>query len=326
MSLIQSVLALTGCIALRARRLPAALAMFVLLSAGFSVSALAQTVSIAVAPASVSEDGATDLTYTVTRSSVGGALAVNIGTGGTALSGVDYTGGVNIVTIPAGNTTATITINPAADTTVEANETVILTVLAGGSYTVGAPASATGTILNDDVPTASISVAPASVSEDGATNLVYTLFLSQTPLVATTVNVTTAGTATAGTDFTGSVASVTFPAGNSAATITINPTADATIEFDETAIITLAAGAGYVVGAPASATGTILNDDLPSLTINDVSMTEGNSGTSNATFTVSLSAPAGPGRVTFDISTADGPANPRSDYIADSRARPNEPA
>ena len=44
------------------------------------------------------------------------------------------------------------------------------------------------------------------------------------------------------------------------------------------------------------------------LTINDVSLNEGNAGTTSFTFTVSLSAPAGPGGVTFDIATADGTA------------------
>jgi len=60
---------------------------------------------------------------------------------------------------------------------------------------------------------------------------------------------------------------------------------------------------------------------LPNLSINDVTMTEGDSGTKTFTFTVSLSAPAGPGGVTFDIATADGTAtddNPGSednDYV-----------
>src|SRR5436305_11031192 len=47
---------------------------------------------------------------------------------------------------------------------------------------------------------------------------------------------------------------------------------------------------------------------LPNLTINDVSLNEGNAGTTSFTFTVSLSAPASPGRATFDIATADGTA------------------
>jgi len=50
------------------------------------------------------------------------------------------------------------------------------------------------------------------------------------------------------------------------------------------------------------------NSFSPDLTINDVAQNELNSGTSNFTFTVSLSAPAGTGGVTFDIATADGSA------------------
>lgn len=56
---------------------------------------------------------------------------------------------------------------------------------------------------------------------------------------------------------------------------------------------------------------------LPSLSINDVSLSEGNSGMTNATFTVSLSHPAPPGGVTFDIGTADSSATTAdSDYTA----------
>ena len=55
---------------------------------------------------------------------------------------------------------------------------------------------------------------------------------------------------------------------------------------------------------------------LPTLRVNDVSAAEGNAGTTAFTFTVSLSAPAGAGGVTFDITTADGTASSASDYAA----------
>jgi uncharacterized protein YhjY with autotransporter beta-barrel domain len=286
------------------------------------------SVSIAVSPASVSEDGATNLTYTVTRSlNLSSPTVVNITTSGTATSGVDYTGGVATVSIPAGATTATITINPTVDGTVEADETVILTVAAGTGYTVGAPASATGTILNDDVPTATISVSPAAVAEDGAPNLVYTITLNQAnPSAATSVSYTIGGTAINGTDYATIASPLVIPAGNTTGTITVNPTADATIEADETVTLTLNAGAGYTVGVPNSATGTILNDDLPNLTINDVTASEGNAGITNFTFTVSLSAPAGPGGVTFDIATANGTATAGVDYVANSLTGQTIPA
>jgi len=53
------------------------------------------------------------------------------------------------------------------------------------------------------------------------------------------------------------------------------------------------------------------------LSINDVSVTEGNAGTTTATFTVSLN-PAAAGTVTVDYATADGSATAGSDYVATS--------
>ncbi|MEO6065022.1 MAG: lamin tail domain-containing protein, partial [Lysobacterales bacterium] len=53
------------------------------------------------------------------------------------------------------------------------------------------------------------------------------------------------------------------------------------------------------------------------LNINDVTVAEGNAGTVVATFTVTLSAPAGAGGVTFDIATANNTATiADNDYVA----------
>ncbi|WP_425493489.1 putative Ig domain-containing protein [Marilutibacter chinensis] len=287
----------------------------------------APSVSIAVSPAAVSEDGAATLVYTVTRSlNLSSPTVVNLTTGGTATSGVDYTGAVATVTIPAGATTATVTIDPSADGTVEADETVVLTVAAGSGYTVGTPSSATGTILNDDAPVASIAVSPASVAEDDAGNLTYTVSLDQPSTIALSVGYLVGGTATNGSDYAPIASPVIIPAGNTSATVIVDPVSDATIEADETVTLTLAAGAGYTIGTPDSATGTILNDDLPGLTIDDVAFPEGDSGTFSVPFTISLSSPAGPGGVSFDIATADGTATAGSDYIANSLAGQTIPA
>ena len=285
------------------------------------------SVSIGVTPASVSEDGGTNLTYTVERSvSLTSPTVVNITTSGTATSGSDYTGSAATVTIPAGALTATLVIDPTVDGTVESDETVTLTVAAGTGYTVGAPASATGTLLNDDVPSATISVSPAAVAEDGTPNLIYTVTLDQAATSATTLNYTIAGSAANGTDYATIASPLVITAGNTTGTITVDPAADTTIEADETVTLTLAAGTGYTVGVPNSATGTILNDDLPNLTIDDVTVNEGNAGITNFTFTVSLSAPAGPGGVTFDIATANGSATAGVDYVANSLTGQTIPA
>src|SRR6185436_10995649 len=105
--------------------------------------------------------------------------------------------------------------------------------------------------------------------EDGATNLVYTFTRNGNTTGALTANFSVAGTATLGTDytqtgaatFTATSGTVTFAAGNPTATVTIDPSTDATVEPDETAILTVTSGTGYNVATPAAATGTITNDD-----------------------------------------------------------------
>ena len=128
------------------------------------------------------EDGAPNLVYTFTRNGVTtGPLTVNFSVGGTATFNTDYTqtGAATFtatdgtVTFGAGNTTATVTVDPTADNAVEPNETVILTLTAGTGYNVANPSTATGTITNDDAEV-TLAVAPLAVDEDGAPNLVYT--------------------------------------------------------------------------------------------------------------------------------------------------------
>jgi len=234
-------------------------------------------VSVAVSPSSTTEDGATNLVYTFTRTGVvTGPLTVNFTVGGTATFNTDYTQTgadsftppTGTVTFTAGSSTATVTVDPTADNTVEPDETVILTVAAGTGYNVGAPTAATGTISNDD-SAVSVAVSPSIVDEDGPTNLVYTFTRSGSTTNALTVNFSIGGTADSSTDYTQTGAAtftpptgtVTFAAGNSTATVTIDPSADTTTEPDETVILTVVSGTGYEVGAPASATGTINNDD-----------------------------------------------------------------
>ncbi|MCA2720146.1 Calx-beta domain-containing protein [Microcystis sp. M169S2] len=279
------------------------------------------SVTLAVSPSSVTEDGTTNLVYTFTRSGVTtNALTVNYTRGGTATLNTDYTrtGTTNTVTFAAGSSTATVIVDPTADTTVEPDETVILTLAAGTGYTIGTPNAATGTITNDDFPSITLAVSPSSVTEDGTTNLVYTFTRTGVTTNALTVNYTLGGTATLNTDYTrtGTTNTVTFAANSATATVTVDPTADTILESNETVILTLATGTGYTVGTTTPVTGTINNDDSASISINDVTVSEGNSGTTNAVFTVTLSNPVDTS-VTLNYSTANGTATTAdNDYTA----------
>jgi N-acetylglucosamine-6-sulfatase len=87
-------------------------------------------------------------------------LLVNIRISGTARRGIDYAlagGSVGIsnlvAVIPAGAASVTVTLSPKGDTTIEGNETAVITLAAGVGYIVGAPNRAAVTILDDDVTT-----------------------------------------------------------------------------------------------------------------------------------------------------------------------------
>ncbi len=90
------------------------------------------------------------------------------------------------------------------------------------------------------------------------------------------------------------------------------------MEPEETFFVNVANVTGATV-VDGQGQGTIQDDDVPStpsLTVNDVSISEGNSGTTTFTFVVGLSSPAGAGGVTFDIATADNTATSPSDFTA----------
>jgi subtilisin-like proprotein convertase family protein len=119
----------------------------------------------------VQEDGTTNLVYTFTRTNLNlsSPLTVNFGASGIANaapvgsdpadynvltgSGVtfDPTTKLGTVTFAAGATTATVEVDPIADTIAEiANETVALTVNSGTGYIGGSPGTATGTIVSEE--------------------------------------------------------------------------------------------------------------------------------------------------------------------------------
>jgi hypothetical protein len=287
------------------------------------------TVSVAVSPSSVTEDGTGTLVYTFTR--VGDTtdpLNVGFTVDGTATFTSDYTQSgassfsatTGKVAFGAGASTATVTLDPLADSTVETDETVDLTVTTGSGYTVGSPAAASGTITNDDLSTVSVAVSPSSVIEDGTGILVYTFTRVGDTTGSLTANFTVSGTAAFTSDYTQtdaasfstSAGTVTFSAGSSTATVTLDPLADSTVETDETADLTVAVGSGYTLGTPRSASGTITNDDLPtvSVAVSPSSVTEDGTGILVYTFTRVGDTT---GSLTANF-TVDGTATFTSDY------------
>ncbi|WP_428381880.1 Calx-beta domain-containing protein [Nevskia ramosa] len=283
------------------------------------------TPTLAISDVSVTEgnSGTVSAAFTVSLSAAAsGPVTVAYATAdGTATAGSDYVAGSGTLTFATGTTTQTVNVVVNGDTAVEPNETFFVNLTAPSGATV-ADAQGQGTIVNDDAaatPTLTINDVSIAEGNTGTKNLVFTVSLSPaaTGTVAVTA-ITANGTATSGSDYTGGTLSVSFTAGQISKTISLPIKGDTTVEPDETFFVNLSNPTGGAVIGDAQGIGTILNDDgvvTPSLSISDVSVTEGNAGTVNAAFTVSLSAAAS-GPVTVAYATADGTATAGSDYVA----------
>ena len=154
--------------------------------------------------------------------------------------------------------------------------------LVGTTYTTGAVSAdctVTANFVSNGVPT--ISVADASVSEgdSGTTTLNFTVTLSALANgnvnvdFATSDNSPTAGSATAGSDYTASSGTLTIPAGSTSATIGVSVTGDTAVESDEIFALTLSNPSGNATLGTATATGTILNDEIMTRALNDTGIT-----------------------------------------------------
>ncbi|MDB9450838.1 Calx-beta domain-containing protein, partial [Dolichospermum circinale] len=222
-------------------------------------------------------------TFTLTRTGdLTQAITVNYTLSGSATNGSDYSSLPGTVNFAAGVSSATVTVTPTDDNIFEGTETAILTLTTGTGYALDLITSAVVNIADNDLPSISLAVSPASVVEDGPSNLVYTFTRTGSTANALTVNYTVGGNATFNTDytqtgassFTATTGNITFAAGSSTATLTVDPTADTTVETDETVVLTLATAPGYTINTPAAVTGTITNDDSSALPVISVAATD----------------------------------------------------
>jgi hypothetical protein len=142
------------------------------------------TVTVTAPDPSASEVGLDPGTFTFARTgSTAAALTVNFTTGGGATLAADFANvGWTSVVIPAGQASASKTVTPLADALVEGAETVMVT-LSPGSYTVGAPASATVTIADAAPATRDLTIttvsAPPAVASPGSAYVVSDTTLNQ---------------------------------------------------------------------------------------------------------------------------------------------------
>jgi hypothetical protein len=264
--------------------------------------------------------GTTNAIFSVTLSEASDqTVSVSYATANaTAAAPADYTSRSGTLTFAAGVTSQTVTVAVAGDTSDENDETFQVNLTNPTNAALGV-SQGIGTIVNDD-PQPLISVADVSFNEGnaGTTTATFALTLSASSGRVVTVNYGTAdGSATAGSDYTAANGTASFAVGATTANVTVSVAADTVMEPDETFVLNLSAPSNATL-ARTQATATILNDEgLPALSIADASVTEGNSGTVNLNFAVTLSA-ASLSDVSVSYATGGGTATAGTDYTASS--------
>jgi len=223
-------------------------------------------------------------------------IVVNLGFAGTAMLGSDYNAPPNQqVVFPAGSTSLAVRVNTIEDLTVEPDETIAVTVLAGVGYTGTSTASTT--ILDDDETELTITSGGAVI--EGQTGS-FTITASDPPLIDLDVPLNGPGIAvaiapdesdaTAGDDYEALPASVILRAGQASVSVPVVTLIDDVVESDEDVELSIGPGADYSIGGTGTATVVITDataNQTPVITItaDADTVTEG----AAATFTVDAS-------------------------------------
>ncbi|WP_420478743.1 Calx-beta domain-containing protein [Brevundimonas sp. FT23028] len=183
-----------------------------------------------------------------------------------------------------------------------------------------------GAINTGQTFTPVVSIGDASVAEGDNGTSVITFTVSRTTADgAATVDWNTQDSArgdgadaTAGVDYVAAGGTATFADGELTTTVTVTVNGDVTPELAERFEVHLSNPTGGLVVGDGVGVGTITNDDAtpPTVSVADVSVTEGDSGTVTLTFTVTRAG--GTGAFSVDYATADGTATAGEDYVASS--------
>jgi hypothetical protein len=161
----------------------------------------------------------------------------------------------------------------------------------------------------------SLSVREAAVVEgnSGTTQATFVVALSAPASQSVSFSFATSnGTATAGSDYVAASGALSFAPGEVEKPVVVVVNGDTVDEQQETFFLDISNVQNATVSS-SRGNGFITDDDGPTVNINDVSVTESNSGTKAATFTLTLSGPSVES-IAVRVITAPGTATASTDY------------
>ncbi|MEG4622018.1 DUF4347 domain-containing protein, partial [Microcoleus sp. M2_D2] len=254
-------------------------------------SIVGNPVNLSVSSNAGAEAGTTAITVTATASNaVTSPQTVDLGITGTGITASDYSLSGTTVTIPAGQTTGTVTFTVVDDALIEGTETATLTISnpSAGIF-LGTTTTQNIAITDNDFLTVNLSVSPTTGTEAGTTSITVTATTTAPVAGNQTVNLGLTGSVTAA-DFTGTIPSqITIPNGATSGQAIFTIADDLIDEIDETANLTISnPSAGMALGTTTTGSFTIIDNDTAGVTIFPTSGLTTTEPVSTATFTVVL--------------------------------------
>lgn len=249
------------------------------------------------------------------------ATSVNFSTGdGSAtVADADYVAASGTLNFAAGEVAKTISVTLNGDVKVEADETFSVSLSSAVNATL-LDSTAVGLIANDDQPVALLVDSPTVTEGNTGTKLLtFSVGLSTASAATVSVNYSTGdSSASAGSDYVATSGALTFTPGQTAKTVAVTVNGDTTNEANEVLVLNLSSAVNAVLPT-SSVPGVILDDDpvkAPTyLVVSDAGAVEGDSGTANATFTVTLSPPSA-STVLVYYATSGGSAEADVDFVS----------
>ncbi len=230
------------------------------------------------------------------------------GSGTDPAESADFTS-LGTLTIPKGTPSGTINVDLIDDNFIENDEGITVTIQGispTDSGSISLANTASGVIQDNDI--ANISISDVTVAEDSGsvTFRIHSDKTAEAPASVTVDYTTSDDTASAGSDYTAINGTATI-SGSDHTDITVSVTDDNIVEGDEEFKLTLSNPSSSGSLSDSVAVGTIVNDDIPSLSIDDVTINEGTGGSISAAFTVTTNkAIASDSTVSVDYAVEHG--------------------
>lgn len=244
-------------------------------------------VSIAVTDDAAAEHGSNVAVFVVSRTgALNKPLNVYVDALGSARNGTDYPRVGRTVTIPAGQSSTTVTITPVDDALAEADEVVTLRLANSSGYVVNASARQASATIVDDECRVSIFASEPLASEQGSVAGQFTVTRTVVTDQPLAVRVKMSGSARSGSDYAAIARTVIIPANVASATFNLTPVDDTRPEDDETAVASLASGTGYSIDPLSAEAEVVILDNDCRLRLSSTDLAAAETGLDTATFTV----------------------------------------